>query len=182
MLPLCGAMALCLPLVVHRCSGRPGAASGQAAEPLIALMAMLCLMFPAGVAVVARGQTGRALAGNVACLLLTLAGVVWLRPASAVQAVLVWCGAQALVTPYALWINGSAVGTGLLRPLRGGVVTAGIAAVGLATSLAVPAGESLLGLAVRAAVFGAIVAGGVTGSRRVGAKIQGRLVERCGAR
>jgi PST family polysaccharide transporter len=135
-LPMCGAMVLGLPTVVHRLLGPAWSASALAAEPLIALMALLMLMFPAGVAVVARGQTGRALAGNVACTVATLAGVAWLRPASAVQAVLVWCGAQMLVAPYSLWVNGRAVGTGPLRPLRNGVAVAGITLAGLAAALA----------------------------------------------
>jgi O-antigen/teichoic acid export membrane protein len=135
-LPLCGAMALGLPTVVHHLLGPAWTASALAAEPLIALMAVLMLMFPAGVAVVARGQTGRALAGNVACMVATLAGVAWLRPGTAVQAVLVWCGAQALIAPYSLWVNGRAVGTGPLRPLRNGVAVAGITLAGLAAALA----------------------------------------------
>ena len=100
MLPLCGAMALCLPPLVRHLLGPAWTGSGLAAEPLIALMALLRLMFPAGVAVVARGQTARALAGNVVCLLATLAGVARLRPHSAGQAVLVWCAAQMLAAPY----------------------------------------------------------------------------------
>ena len=175
MLPLCGAMALCLPFVVRRLLGPAWSASGVAAEPLIALMAVLVLMFPAGVAVVARGQTGRALAGNVACLVATLAGVAWLRPASPVQAVLVWCGAQMLVAPYSLWVNGRAVGTGPLRPLRAGVAMLAVTVAGLAAAAAMPGLPSapdgsvfLLGL--RLVLFGAVALAvvavpGWTGSR-----------------
>jgi PST family polysaccharide transporter len=170
MLPLCGAMALCLPTLVHHLLGPAWSASGAAAEPLIALMAVLMLMFPSGVAVVARGQTGRALAGSVACLLLTLAGVAWLRPSSAVQAVLVWCGAQALVMPYSLWVNGGAVGTGPLRPLRAGLAMAVVTAVGLAVAAALSwvVGEKVgpEGLVVvRVAAFGAVVLGGMASGR-----------------
>ena len=160
-LPLCGAMALCLPPLVRHVLGPSWFAAGQATEPLVALMAMLCTMFPAGVAVVARGQTARALAGNVACLLLTLAGVVLLRPATASQAVLVWCGAQALTAPYVLWVNGRAIGTGPLRPLRGGIAMAVVTLLALAAAVIVPgdAGlgpRSLLRLVLRMAVFGAV--------------------------
>ena len=166
MLPLCGAMALCLPQVVQRLLGPAWSAAGLAAEPLIALMAVLMLMVPAGVAVVARGQTGRALAGSVAGLLAMLAGVAWLRPGNAMQAVLVWCGAQMLVTPYSLWINGRAVGSGLLRPLRAGVGMAGVTAVGLAAAVAMPAwvsaaDGSLQQAALRLAVFGVVAVAGV---------------------
>jgi len=170
MLPLCGAMALCLPQVVHRLLGPAWGPAGQAAEPLIALMAVLMLMFPAGVAVVARGQTGRALAGSVACLVATLAGVVWLRPTSAEQAVLIWCGAQMLVAPYALWVNGRAVGTGPLRPLCAGVAMACVTVAGMAAALAaswavgenVGPAEQIL---VRTGVFGVIVVGGMAAGR-----------------
>jgi PST family polysaccharide transporter len=165
MLPLCGAMALFLPFAVHRLLGPAWSQSGAAAEPLIALMAVLMLMVPAGVAVVARGQAGRTLWGTVACTLTTLAGVAWLRPTSAVQAVLVWCGAQILVVPYLLWLNGRAVGTGPLRPLRAGVAMAGITVAGLAAALAMPvvggAGGSVGLVLQRLAVFGAVLAGGM---------------------
>ncbi len=161
MLPLCGAMALSLPSVVHSLLGPAWSASGVAAEPLIALMAVLMLMFPAGVAVVARGQAGRALAGSVASMVLTLAGVAWLRPGSAAQAVLVWCGAQAMVAPYSLWVNGRAVGAGLLRPMRAGLPMAGITLAGLAAAVAFPgiAGASdgsLQQATLRLAVFGGV--------------------------
>jgi O-antigen/teichoic acid export membrane protein len=172
MLPLCGAMALCLPPAVHRLLGPVWSASGLAAEPLIALMAVLMLMFPAGVAVVARGQTGRALAGPVAYMLATLAGVAWLRPGSAMQAVLVWCGAQMLVAPYLLWLNGRAVGTGPLRPLRAGLAMAGMTVAGLAAAATMPwvapeaAGPVVLAL-LRLAVFGAVVGAGLSMRFRV---------------
>ncbi len=153
MLPLCGAMALCLPAAVRKLLGPAWAPAGLAAEPLIALMAGLMLMFPAGVAVVARGQTARALAGNAACVLATLGGVAWLRPASAVQAVLVWCGAQILVAPYSLWVNGRAIGAGPLRPLRAGVAMTGVTLVGLAAAMAMPAGISAPDGSVQQAVL-----------------------------
>lgn len=160
MLPLCGAMALCLPQLVHRLLGPAWTESGLAAEPLIALMAVLVLMFPAGVAVVARGQIGRALAGNVACMLATLAGVAWLRPANAMQAVSVWCGAQILVAPYSLWVNGRAVGTGRMRPLRAGMAMAAATMAGLAAAVAMPTDVgapdgSMLPLGLRLTAFGA---------------------------
>lgn len=173
MLPLCAAMALCLPSVVDRLLGPAWSAAGLAAEPLIALMALLMLMFPAGVAVVARGQTGRALGGSVACLVTTLTGVAWLRPANAVQAVLVWCGAQAVVVPYSLWVNGSAIGTGLLRPLRAGMALAGLTLAGMAAVLAMravigePDGTVAL-VVLRLAVFGAVVLGGMAWCGRAG--------------
>lgn len=166
MLPLCGAMALCLPFAVGQLLGPAWSSAGVAAEPLIALMAVLALLFPAGVAVVARGQTGRVLWGNVVCMLVTLAGVAWLRPAGAVQAVLVWCGAQILVVPYSLWINGCAIGTGPLRPLRAGLPMTGVTVAGLAAAVAMPASiggqdGSVGQVMLRLAVFAAVVAAGM---------------------
>jgi O-antigen/teichoic acid export membrane protein len=166
MLPLCGAMSLCLPPVVHSLLGPAWTAAGLAAEPLIALMAILLLMFPAGAALVARGQTGRALVTSVGCMVFTLVGTALLRPASAMQAVLVWCGAQMLVAPYSLWVNGSAIGTGPLRPLRAGMAMAGVTAAGLAAAAAMPAdievlAGSLAQLAVRLTAFTAVVLAGM---------------------
>jgi O-antigen/teichoic acid export membrane protein len=185
MLPLCGAMALCLPPAVRDLLGPAWSTAGTAAEPLIALMALLMLMFPAGVAVVARGQTGRALGGNVACLLATLAGVVWLRPGNAMQAVLIWCGAQLVVAPYSLWINGRAVGTGPLRPLRAGAAMALVTAAALAAAVAAaailgePAGP-MMRAAVRLGVFGSITLAGAAlvwrGWRGRASKGQGRAL------
>ncbi|HUN39667.1 MAG TPA: oligosaccharide flippase family protein [Acetobacteraceae bacterium] len=156
-LPLCGGMALCLPPLVRHVLGPSWTAASQATEPLIALMAVLFMMFPAGVAVVARGQTARALAGHVACLVLTLAGVTLLRPETASQAVLVWCGAQALAAPYLLWVNGRAIGTGPLRPLRGGIAIAVVTLVAMGAAVLTPVdlgfgARSLLQFALRTAV------------------------------
>ena len=172
MLPLCGAMALCLPAMVQHLLGPAWSPSGRAAEPLIALMAVLMLMIPAGVALVARGQTGRALTSNAASTLATLAGVALLRPHNALHAVLVWCGAQLLVAPYALWVNGRAVDTGPLRPLRAGVAMTGLTAAGLAAALALSwaVGETAGSMAeslVRLAMFGAVVLGGMALGGRV---------------
>ena len=166
MLPLCGTMALCLPPLIRHLLGPTWTASGQVTEPLLALMAILVVMFPAGVAVVARGQTGRALTGSVACLLLTLAGEALLRPASPWQAVLVWCGAQMVATPYVLWVNGRAVGSGPLRPLRGGLAVTAVTVVGLAAAVMVPAdvgleARSLLRLALRMAIFAGVTGAGL---------------------
>jgi PST family polysaccharide transporter len=169
LLPLCGAMALCLPQVVDRLLGRAWVLSGIAAEPLIGLMAVLMLMFPAGVAVVARGQAGRALGGNVACLLATLAGVAWLRPANAWLAVLVWCGAQLVVAPYALWINGRAIGAGPLRPLRAGVAMAALTMAGVAAAVMVvdPSVRPAALVPLRLAVFAAALLAGMAAGRQM---------------
>ena len=46
--------------------------------------------------------------------------VLLVRPIDPWHAMLVWCGGQMFVSPYALWMNGRALGVGPLRPLRAG--------------------------------------------------------------
>ena len=89
--------------------------------PLIALTAWLFLAFPAGVAVIARGEPRYTLIANIAGTAATVAGVMLIRPASPLHAVLVWLGAQIFVSPYVLQANARVLGTRLLRPLRAGV-------------------------------------------------------------
>lgn len=119
--PLCAGMAVAIQPLVALLLGPVWRPSGTAALPLIALTAWLFLAFPAGVAVVARGEPRYALIANIAGSVATVAGVLLIRPASPVQAVLVWLAAQAFVSPYALWANAHVLGTAPLRPLRAGV-------------------------------------------------------------
>ena len=168
MLPLCGAMALAMPPLVRLVLGPAWAASGLAGEPLIALMALLMLMFPAGVAVVARGATTRVLGGQVLATAATLIGVLLVQPASPLSAALLWVGAQVLATPYTLWVNGRALGTGPLRPLRAGVPALAVTLGGLLAAFLIGEGRSMLWLtAERLALFSAIVVGIWARTRRV---------------
>jgi len=130
--PLCGAMLLSVEPLTRLLLGPAWAASGRAALPLIGLAAYLFLVFPAGVAVVARGAPHVALRGNLATALLLAIGVVVLRPASATQAVAIWVAAQALAAPFVLLMGASVLGSGAWRLIRAGLPTliaAGIAAV-----------------------------------------------------
>jgi len=79
--------------------------SGYAALPLIGLTAWLFFAFPAGVAVVARGEVRFTLIANLAGTLATVLGVLIWRPTSPLQAVLVWLAAQLAVSPYILHTN-----------------------------------------------------------------------------
>jgi O-antigen/teichoic acid export membrane protein len=137
-LPLCGAMAVSLSPMVALLLGPDWAASGVASEPLIALMALLALMFPAGVALVAVGKAHYALIANLAGILATGAAVILIGPADPLQAVLVWCGSQLVVSPYTLWINGRALGVGPLRPLRAGLAMLVVTGVAVAIVLLSP--------------------------------------------
>lgn len=121
MLPLCAVLAIGLVPTVSLILGPKWAAAGHAALPLVGLMALLTLMFPAGVALVAAGGARQALYANLAGLAATVGLVPVLRPADPWHAVLVWCLAQLFVSPYALWANGRALGVGPLRPLRAGL-------------------------------------------------------------
>jgi PST family polysaccharide transporter len=119
--PLCGAMMLSIEPLVRILLGPEWQPSGIAALPLIGLTAWLFLAFPAGVAVIARGEPRYTLIANVAGTLATVFGVLLIRPVSPLQAVMVWLGAQLFVSPYILHANAHVLRTQLLRPLRAGV-------------------------------------------------------------
>ena len=121
LLPLCAVLAVSLGPVVSVVLGPGWAAAGHAALPLVGLMALLGLMFPSGVALVAAGGARQALYANLAGLVATAALVLIARPADPWHAVLVWCGGQMFVSPYALWMNGRVLGVGPFRPLRAGL-------------------------------------------------------------
>ena len=98
------------------------AATGQAAIPLVALMAWSALTFPSGVALVAVGEARFTLYANLASLVLSAAGVMLMRPTDPWQAVMIWTVSQVLVSPYAMWVNARALRVGILRPISGGFV------------------------------------------------------------
>jgi O-antigen/teichoic acid export membrane protein len=114
-------MAVVIQPLVAALLGPAWVSCGEAALPLIALTAWLFLAFPAGVAVIARGEARYTLIANIAGTVATAAGVLLLRPATPLQAVLVWLGAQVFVSPYVLWANAHVLGTTPLRPIRAGV-------------------------------------------------------------
>ncbi len=161
-LPLCGAMALAMPALVRLVLGPAWVPSGWAGEPLIALMALLTLTFPAGVAVVARGDTTRPLLASTLSTAATLAGAMLLEPATPLGASLLWLAAHLIAMPYMLWINSRALGTGLFRPLRAGWPLLGVVLVGVLAGLLVPEPGGALGVwllrgIARTGVFAAIV-------------------------
>ena len=135
-MPVCAAMVVAAPALVARVLGPSWTAAEAAVEPLIALTALLALMFPSGVALVAAGGARFTLYGNLAGLAATVAGVLLLRPADPWQAVLVWCGSQVFISPYALWMNGRGLRVSALRPLRAGAAMLGLSAAALLAVLA----------------------------------------------
>jgi PST family polysaccharide transporter len=152
-LPLCGGLALTLVPLTTLVLGPAWHTAGVAAEPLVAVMVLLVLMFPSGSALIAVGQARYALYANLAGLAATVAIALLVRPATPWAAVLVWCGAQLFVSPYSLWMNGRVLGVGPLRPLRAGVPMLVISAAGVAAALAFSAAAPLEALAWRDGVF-----------------------------
>jgi len=118
LLPLCAAQAVALVPVTTLVLGAGWTEAGIAALPLTALMGLMVLTFPSGVALVALGHARFTLYGNLAALALCVLGVLLLRPTTAWEAVMIWCSSQAAVVPYALWANGRALGVGPWRVIR----------------------------------------------------------------
>jgi O-antigen/teichoic acid export membrane protein len=185
--PLCGVMALSIQPLVQILLGAVWQPSGAAALPLIALTAWLFLTFPPGVAVVACGVPRYALIGNIAALAATVVGVMLIRPASPIDAMLVWLGAQLFISPYLLQANARVLRTRPLRPLRAGLpmlaatVLGSIAAFALPHAIGEPGSPATL-IALRlliAMVFGvpsalllAAAPGGSFGMARIGTAVQ----------
>jgi O-antigen/teichoic acid export membrane protein len=136
--PLCAAMAVAIQPLVEILLGSAWQPSGEASLPLIALTAWLFLAFPAGVAVIARGEARYTLIANIAGTLATVAGVLLFRAASPLHAVLMWLGAQMFVSPYVLLANAHVLHTAPLRPLRAGVPLLGASLLATSTAFVVP--------------------------------------------
>jgi O-antigen/teichoic acid export membrane protein len=118
--PLCLLLAIGLTQVVALLMGPNWAATGQAAVPLVGLMAWSTLTFPAGVALIAVGQARFTLYANLAGLIAAAGAVLVFRPMDPWHAVMIWTASQLLVSPYSLWVNARALGVGMVRPLTGG--------------------------------------------------------------
>jgi len=130
--PLCAVMALAIQPIVAALLGPIWQPAGEAALPLIALTAWLFLAFPAGVAVIARGEARYVLVANLAGVVATVAGVLLVRPTTPLAGVLVWLGAQIFVSPYILAMNARVLHTSIFRQLRAGIpllTTSALAAV-----------------------------------------------------
>jgi O-antigen/teichoic acid export membrane protein len=161
MLPLAGGMAASVPLLIESVLGTAWTPCGRAVGPLCAVMALLALMFPSGAALVARGQARHTLFANMIGTAATLGLVLLVRPQGPEPAALVWLGGTLIATPYALRMNGKAVGTGPLRPLLAGAPAVVVTAFALLATAMLPglsggalaAARLLLGLVVCVAGF-----------------------------
>jgi O-antigen/teichoic acid export membrane protein len=118
--PLCLLMGIGLTQVVAVLMGPGWGATGQAAVPLVGLMAWSTVMFPAGVALIAAGQARFTLYANLAGMIASAAGVLLFRPTDPWHAVMIWMVSQVVVSPYSLWVNAKALGVNMIRPLTGG--------------------------------------------------------------
>jgi PST family polysaccharide transporter len=118
--PMCVLLAIGLTQVVSELMGPKWASAGQAAVPLIGLLAWSTLAFPSGVALIATGQARFTLYANLAGLIASSAGVLLFRPMDPWHAVMIWTLSQVLVSPYSLWVNARALGVNIIRPLTGG--------------------------------------------------------------
>ncbi len=97
--PLCLMLGIGLTQIVALVMGPHWAATGQAAIPLVALMAWSAVTFPSGVALIAVGEARFTLYANLASLVLSAAGVLLLRPTSPWQAVMIWTVSQMWSAP-----------------------------------------------------------------------------------
>jgi O-antigen/teichoic acid export membrane protein len=136
--PLCAAMAVTVQPLVALLLGSAWQPSGEASLPLIALTSWLFLAFPAGVAVIARGEARYTLIANIAGTLATVVGVLLFRPTSPLHAVLMWLGAQMFISPYVLLANARVLRTTPLRPLRAGVPLLAASLLATVTAFVVP--------------------------------------------
>ena len=118
--PLCAGLAIGLTRAIALLMGPNWVQAGQAALPLVGLMALSALTFPSGVALIAAGQVRFTLYANIGSLILAAGGVLLIRPETPWQAVTVWTASQVLVIPYAMWANARVLRVGILRPLTGG--------------------------------------------------------------
>jgi O-antigen/teichoic acid export membrane protein len=118
--PMCLLLAVGLTEIVAVLMGPKWGETGQAAIPLVGLMAWSTLTFPSGVALIAVGQVRFTLYANLAGLIVSSVGVLLFRPLDPWHAVMIWTVSQVLVSPYNLWVNARALGVSMIRPLTGG--------------------------------------------------------------
>ena len=137
--PLCAVMALTMRPLVSLLLGPVWEEAGRSAQWLVVLMAYVLLGFPGGVAGIARGQPKYALFTNLAALFATLSAAMLLRPATPLQAIAVWAGAQALTSPYGLAMNARLLQVNCLRPLRAGLPSLAVSVAALLAGFLLPA-------------------------------------------
>ena len=163
--PLFGGMLVVIHPLVRLLLGPLWAPSADAAVVLIVVTMYNFLYLPAGVALVARGITRFSLFTFLTMTVLTLAGVLLLRPATPVAAVWVWAIAQLIVFPPMQYFTARLLGSSLLVQVRAGLPALALTIVAVACALLIPRafGEperALLLMLERLAAGGVVYAAG----------------------
>ena len=114
------------------------APSAQASAVLIVITMYGFLYAPSGTALVARGITRFTLAWMSVLTVLTLAGVVVVRPTTPHGAVWVWAAAQAIVYPAMQYGTARLLGDRVWRQIRAGLPALALAIAAVAAALLVP--------------------------------------------
>ncbi|MDA8248312.1 MAG: oligosaccharide flippase family protein [Rhodospirillales bacterium] len=136
--PLFGAMLVAIDPLVRLLLGPVWAPSAGASAVLIVITMYGFLYAPAGTALVARGHT-RFVLGSMFCMtVLTLVGVLVVRPATPQAAVVVWAVSQLLVFPVMQFGTARLLGDSVFRQIRAGLPALGLACVAIAAALLVP--------------------------------------------
>ena len=136
--PLFGAMLVSIDPLVRLLLGRVWAPSADASAVLIVLTMYAFLYSPAGTALVARGITRFTLGAMFSMTVLTLGGVLVVRPATPHAAVVVWAVAQLIVYPAMQYGTARLLGDSVYRQVRAGLPALGLAAVAIVVALLVP--------------------------------------------
>jgi O-antigen/teichoic acid export membrane protein len=136
--PLCGALAVSIEPLVRLLLGPVWQPAAAAALPLVALAAWLFLIFPAGVAVIARSEARYTLIANLASTVALVAGVGLLRPATPLAAGTIWLGAQLMVAPHILRSNARVLQTTLPSLIGAGAPALGLALLATSAALLLP--------------------------------------------
>lgn len=136
--PIFGAMFVCIDPLVRLLLGPLWAPSADASMLLIGLTIYSFLYFPAGTALIARGNTRLTLYSALVMTALTLLGVELLRPATPMAAVWVWSGAQLLVFPALQYATARLLEDSVLRQVRAGLPALALTMAATAVALLAP--------------------------------------------
>lgn len=136
--PLFGAMLVVVDPLVRLLLGPVWAPSAAASKVLIVLTMYSFMYSAAGTALIARGITRLALASMLSLTVLTLGGVLALRPATPQAAVWVWAAAQVIVYPVMQISTARLLGESVFQQMRAGLPALGLAGLAIAAALLLP--------------------------------------------
>ena len=136
--PTFGAMLVVIDPLVRLLLGRVWAPSSDASALLIVITMYNFLYFPAGVALVARGNTRFTLIASTVMTALTLLGVTIIRPTTPMEAVWVWSVAQMLVYPVMQYGTARLLGDNMFSQMRAGMPALILTVAATAAAFLVP--------------------------------------------